>query len=194
LSPLPTQLERGGKAAKLAILTELVTTLDAPDGGWLVSETTLPAMMEMVGVNVFRALPPSSEERRAAATRRIKTGGPSAAGVEGAGGGGGGSEGGEGGGGDDEPTLEPSWPHLELVYELLLRVIMHPDVSAAAAVGWKRGGWRRREVVTGCAELWSLAVVRCTRLTSRIVSQHAAARRSSPSRPSAGSTGHSAAG
>lgn len=123
------------------MLTELVTTLDAPDGGWLVSEANLPAVMEMVGVNVFRALPPSSEERRAAATRRIKMGGPSAAGVEGAGGGGGGSEGGEGGGGDDEPTLEPAWPHLELVYELLLRVIMHPDVSAARRQGslWLAG-------------------------------------------------------
>ena len=42
--------------------------------------------------------------------------------------GGGGGGGGEGSG-EDEPTLEPSWPHLELVYELLLRVIMHGDVS-----------------------------------------------------------------
>lgn len=30
---------------------------------------------------------------------------------------------------EDEPHLEESWPHLQLVYELLLKLIMHPGAS-----------------------------------------------------------------
>ncbi|KAL8131186.1 serine/threonine protein phosphatase 2A 59 kDa regulatory subunit B' zeta isoform-like [Apium graveolens] len=34
---------------------------------------------------------------------------------------------------DDEPTLEPSWPHLQIVYEFLLRFIASPETDAKLA-------------------------------------------------------------
>jgi len=30
---------------------------------------------------------------------------------------------------EDDPFLDPSWPHLQVVYEILLRFIVHPEVS-----------------------------------------------------------------
>lgn len=30
---------------------------------------------------------------------------------------------------EDEPHLEEAWPHLQLVYELLLKLIMHPSIK-----------------------------------------------------------------
>lgn len=36
-------------------------------------------------------------------------------------------------GDDDEPLLEPTWPHLELVYELLMKIISAKDVDYSAA-------------------------------------------------------------
>ncbi len=32
---------------------------------------------------------------------------------------------------EDEPTLEVSWPHLQLVYELFLRFLESPDFQAS---------------------------------------------------------------
>ena len=34
---------------------------------------------------------------------------------------------------DDEPTLEPSWPHLQIVYEFLLRFVASPETDAKLA-------------------------------------------------------------
>ena len=132
-------IERRGKAAKAAALTELIQCLDGPGGGWLVTEPVLPQLLAAISTNVFRALPVSAEDQQAALLRRVRPSSrASAVGADGAplheGGGGGGGGGSEGGaGGEDEPALEPSWPHLELVYELLLRVIMHGDAKPKAA-------------------------------------------------------------
>ncbi|CAJ1425882.1 unnamed protein product, partial [Effrenium voratum] len=38
-------------------------------------------------------------------------------------------------GDDDEPLLEPTWPHLELVYELLLKIVQTKDLDIAALQG-----------------------------------------------------------
>ena len=34
---------------------------------------------------------------------------------------------------EDEPTLEPSWPHLQLVYELFLRWLESPNFQPTLA-------------------------------------------------------------
>lgn len=34
---------------------------------------------------------------------------------------------------EDEPALEPSWPHMQVVYEFLLRFVVSPEVKAKAA-------------------------------------------------------------
>lgn len=34
---------------------------------------------------------------------------------------------------DDEPTMEPSWPHLQIVYEFLLRFVAAPETDAKLA-------------------------------------------------------------
>ncbi|KAJ4912322.1 Serine/threonine protein phosphatase 2A 59 kDa regulatory subunit B' gamma isoform [Raphanus sativus] len=40
---------------------------------------------------------------------------------------------GAGGGDDEEPALEPAWPHLQVVYELLLRFVASPMTDAKLA-------------------------------------------------------------
>jgi hypothetical protein len=37
---------------------------------------------------------------------------------------------------EDEPVLEPTWPHLRLVYELLIRFLETPDLNVALARRW----------------------------------------------------------
>lgn len=42
-------------------------------------------------------------------------------------------DGGDADGDDDEPVLEPAWPHLQIVYEFLLRFVVSADVDAKVA-------------------------------------------------------------
>ena len=42
-------------------------------------------------------------------------------------------DGGDGENDDDEPVLEPAWPHLQIVYEFLLRFVVSGDVDAKVA-------------------------------------------------------------
>lgn len=72
----------------------------------------MPDIMAMVAANIFRALPPPAGL------------GPGGEEVTGAGG---------GEGEEEEPLLEPSWPHLQLVYEFLLRFIVSGEVKAKSA-------------------------------------------------------------
>jgi serine/threonine-protein phosphatase 2A regulatory subunit B' len=34
---------------------------------------------------------------------------------------------------EDEPMLEPSWPHMQLVYEILLRFVLSKEVDSKTA-------------------------------------------------------------
>jgi hypothetical protein len=107
---------RRGKEVKRATLLELVDYVNTPGGQKILTEAVYGDVMAMVAANIFRALPPA-------------TGGVGPNGEEVTGGGGG-----EGGGGEDEePFLEPAWPHLQLVYELLLRFVVSPEVKVKAA-------------------------------------------------------------
>ncbi|KAH1123243.1 hypothetical protein J1N35_006403 [Gossypium stocksii] len=63
-------------------------------------------MIKMVVVNIFRCLPPAPHENTGQEAKDPE---------------------------DEEPYLEPSWPHLQLVYELLLRYIVSSDTDPKVA-------------------------------------------------------------
>nr|CDS34302.1 serine:threonine protein phosphatase 2A 56 kDa [Hymenolepis microstoma] len=103
-----------GKEVKRNILNELIEcVLDSrpsasnggsanggtgPNGGSIITEAIYPAVVKMVEENVFRTLPPPSNPTGAEFDPE-----------------------------EDEPTLEASWPHLQLVYEFLLRFVESPE-------------------------------------------------------------------
>lgn len=63
-----------------------------------------PDIVGMLAANLFRALPPAREH------------GPDAFDAE-----------------EEEPNLEPAWPHLQIVYEFLLRYVVSGDTDAKTA-------------------------------------------------------------
>ncbi|KAM7255158.1 hypothetical protein ACFE04_020399 [Oxalis oulophora] len=71
--------------------------------GTVVSETCQEEMVQMVSLNIFRGLPPSPHAQ--------ENNDPE----------------------EDEPYLDPTWPHLQLVYELLLRFIISSDTDTKIA-------------------------------------------------------------
>ncbi|XP_030764638.1 serine/threonine-protein phosphatase 2A 56 kDa regulatory subunit gamma isoform-like isoform X2 [Sitophilus oryzae] len=70
----------------------------------VITENVYPEAVNMFAVNLFRTLPPSSNPNGAEFDPE-----------------------------EDEPTLEAAWPHLQLVYELFLRVLEAPDFQANIA-------------------------------------------------------------
>ncbi|CAH1126682.1 unnamed protein product [Ceutorhynchus assimilis] len=70
----------------------------------IITENVYPEAVHMFAVNLFRTLPPSSNPNGAEFDPE-----------------------------EDEPTLEAAWPHLQLVYELFLRVLEAPDFQANIA-------------------------------------------------------------
>ncbi|TYI10892.1 hypothetical protein ES332_A09G171900v1 [Gossypium tomentosum] len=63
-------------------------------------------MIKMVGINIFPSLPPASHENT----------GQGASDPE-----------------EEEPYLDPTWPHLQIVYELLLRYVVSSDIDTKVA-------------------------------------------------------------
>ncbi|XP_076268283.1 serine/threonine-protein phosphatase 2A 56 kDa regulatory subunit gamma isoform-like isoform X4 [Rhynchophorus ferrugineus] len=70
----------------------------------VITESVYPEAVNMFAMNLFRTLPPSSNPNGAEFDPE-----------------------------EDEPTLEAAWPHLQLVYELFLRVLEAPDFQANIA-------------------------------------------------------------
>ncbi|KAL1501026.1 hypothetical protein ABEB36_006431 [Hypothenemus hampei] len=70
----------------------------------VITENVYPEAVNMFAVNLFRTLPPSSNPNGAEFDPE-----------------------------EDEPTLEAAWPHLQLVYELFLRVLEASDFQANIA-------------------------------------------------------------
>jgi len=91
------------KEAKRQTLLELVDYVNGGPGRF--TDDLGPDVVAMVAANLFRALPPGRA--------------------------GGGSDGADPE--EEEPTLEPAWPHLQIVYEFLLRYVVSPDTDARAA-------------------------------------------------------------
>ncbi|XP_009629305.1 serine/threonine protein phosphatase 2A 57 kDa regulatory subunit B' beta isoform-like [Nicotiana tomentosiformis] len=93
------------KEIKRQALVELVDYVQS--GAGKISENNQEEMVKMISVNIFRCLPPASHEN---------TGSENVEQQE-----------------EDEPYLEPSWPHLQLVYELLLRYVVSSDTDTKVA-------------------------------------------------------------
>lgn len=92
------------KEIKRQTLMELVEFIQSGSGK--LTEICQEEMIKMVSVNVFRCLPPASHENT----------GQDATDPE-----------------EEEPCLEPAWPHLQLVYELLLRYVVSSDTDTKVA-------------------------------------------------------------
>lgn len=94
------------KEIKRQTLSELIDLLHT--GSIKMNELMQEDLVWMVSANIFRCFPPAPHH----------------------------GAGGEGGGGDpeeDDMFLEPSWPHLQLVYELLLRYVLSTDIDTKVA-------------------------------------------------------------
>ncbi|XP_019152377.1 PREDICTED: serine/threonine protein phosphatase 2A 57 kDa regulatory subunit B' beta isoform-like isoform X2 [Ipomoea nil] len=91
------------KEMKRQCLLELVDFIQSGSGK--ITESNQEEMVKMISVNIFRCLPPASHE----------------------------NSGSENVDGEDDPYLEPSWPHLQIVYELLLRYVLSSDTDTKVA-------------------------------------------------------------
>ncbi|KZV26183.1 serine/threonine protein phosphatase 2A 57 kDa regulatory subunit B' beta isoform [Dorcoceras hygrometricum] len=92
------------KEIKRRTLAELVDFIQSGSGK--ITESNQEEMVKMISVNIFRCLPPASHENTGSETTEPE---------------------------EEEPYLEPSWPHLQLVYELLLRYVVSSDTDTKVA-------------------------------------------------------------
>jgi len=95
------------KELKRQTLLELVDYVNTGPNKFGNSDATFAEVTRMVACNLFRSLPPSPSSPE-------NSNDPNAG----------------GGGDEEEPTLEPSWPHLQIVYEFLLRFVVSNDTDA----------------------------------------------------------------
>ncbi|XP_073148935.1 serine/threonine protein phosphatase 2A 59 kDa regulatory subunit B' eta isoform-like [Henckelia pumila] len=92
------------KDIKRQTLTELVDYVTSPNGKF--SETVMQEIMKMVSINLFRTLSTQYRENKVLETFDVE---------------------------DEEPLMDPAWPHLQLVYEFLLRFVASPETDAKLA-------------------------------------------------------------
>ncbi len=109
------EADRRAKEVKRLTLMELVDFVDTPTGQKLFSEAMYGDVIAMLSANIFRSLPPATISTAAS------NGGEEVTGISG------------GEGEDEEPYLEPSWAHLQLVYEFLLRFVVSGEVKVKTA-------------------------------------------------------------
>ncbi|KAK7277498.1 hypothetical protein RJT34_22511 [Clitoria ternatea] len=92
------------KEIKRQALMELVDFIQSGSGK--ISESCQEEMIRMISVNIFRCLPPASHENTGQEPTDPE---------------------------EEEPCMYPSWPHLQLVYELLLRYVVSSDTDTKVA-------------------------------------------------------------
>ncbi|CAK9142988.1 unnamed protein product [Ilex paraguariensis] len=92
------------KEIKRQTLVELVDFIQSGSGK--LTEGNQEEMIRMISVNIFRCLPPASHENTGSENMEPE---------------------------EEEPYLEPSWPHLQLVYELLLRYVVSSETDTKVA-------------------------------------------------------------
>ncbi|XP_020265508.1 serine/threonine protein phosphatase 2A 59 kDa regulatory subunit B' gamma isoform-like, partial [Asparagus officinalis] len=101
--PAKNLKEKEIKRQTLLELVDYVTTTNSTK----LAEPAMHAAVEMVAANLFRSLPSSNNiDSR------------SADGLD---------------GDDDEPSMDPAWPHLQIVYEFFLRFVASPETDAKIA-------------------------------------------------------------
>uniref|UniRef100_A0A5B6ZY47 Serine/threonine protein phosphatase 2A regulatory subunit n=1 Tax=Davidia involucrata TaxID=16924 RepID=A0A5B6ZY47_DAVIN len=92
------------KDIKRQTLLELVDYVSSVNSKF--NEVTMQEITKMIAANLFRTLPSSNHDNKF----------PDIYDPE-----------------DDEPTMEPSWPHLQIVYEFLLRFVASSETDAKLA-------------------------------------------------------------
>ncbi|XXG40157.1 hypothetical protein AAC387_Pa01g0943 [Persea americana] len=92
------------KETKRQTLIELIDFLQSSSSK--LSEHAQEELIQAVSVNIFRPLPPASHENTGADNVDPE---------------------------EDEPYLDPAWPHLQLIYELLLRYVVSSDTDSKIA-------------------------------------------------------------
>ncbi|KAG8380556.1 hypothetical protein BUALT_Bualt06G0027900 [Buddleja alternifolia] len=92
------------KEIKRQTVAELVDMVQS--GSCKMNEIMQEELIKMISVNIFRCLPPASHENTGS-----EAGDPE----------------------EDEMFMDPSWPHLQLVYELLLRYVVSSETDTKIA-------------------------------------------------------------
>ncbi|RDX80181.1 Serine/threonine protein phosphatase 2A 57 kDa regulatory subunit B' beta isoform, partial [Mucuna pruriens] len=92
------------KEIKRQALMDLVDFIQSSSGK--MSENCQEEMIRMISVNIFRCLPPASHENTGQEPTDPE---------------------------EEEPSMDPTWPHLQLVYELLLRYVVSSDTDTKVA-------------------------------------------------------------
>ncbi|XAR69659.1 hypothetical protein NMG60_11001346 [Bertholletia excelsa] len=92
------------KEIKRQTLAELVDFIQSGSGK--ITESNQEEMIRMISVNIFRCLPPASHENTGSENVDPE---------------------------EEDPYLDPAWPHLQLVYELLLRYVVSSDTDTKIA-------------------------------------------------------------
>ncbi|PWA94349.1 protein phosphatase 2A, regulatory B subunit, B56, Armadillo-type fold protein [Artemisia annua] len=92
------------KEIKRQTLVELVDYVTSANGKF--PEIVMQEIVKMVSVNIFRKLTPQPRENKVIETFD---------------------------GEEEEPCMDPSWPHLQLVYEFILRFVASPETDAKLA-------------------------------------------------------------
>uniref|UniRef100_M4BF58 Uncharacterized protein n=1 Tax=Hyaloperonospora arabidopsidis (strain Emoy2) TaxID=559515 RepID=M4BF58_HYAAE len=96
------------KEVKRNALLQIVEYISASKVAW--DPSVVAELLECVGVNIFRHLGRSLNASTINANGNVEVA-PE----------------------DDEPMLEPSWPHMQLVYEILLRFVLSKEVDSRTA-------------------------------------------------------------
>lgn len=92
------------KEIKRKALMDLVEYIQSGSGK--INENCTEDMIKMISVNIFRCLPPGPHENAAQELNELE---------------------------EEDPVNEPAWPHLQLVYELLLRYVVSADTDTKVA-------------------------------------------------------------
>ncbi|CAM8980628.1 unnamed protein product [Rhodiola kirilowii] len=92
------------KDIKRQTLVELVDYVTSANGKF--SEIIMQEIVKMVSINLFRTLTTPPRENKTLEGFELE---------------------------EDEPSMDPAWPHLQVVYELLLRFVASPETDAKLA-------------------------------------------------------------